>query len=170
MCSSDLPGIDPCRDGYEQRIRQYQAIAAWVNARVRSVGDEDVIVQGDFNTTGPEGGSLDDELAEADRILAGAGLRRLSNADGCSEYWEGRGPADGIQVPALLDQVYIRGFKELDISVPLRSWLHCTRLHCGRLLSSPVHQDPIFWGISDHCPMSFEILDRDLDEKYPGIS
>jgi len=156
--------------GYEQRVRQYHAIAEWVKRRVQSVGDEDVIIQGDFNTTGPQGGSLEEELAEADRILAGAGLRRLPNAVGCSEYWEGRGPADGVQVPALLDQVYLRGFEELETSVPLRSWLHCKRLHCGRLLSGSDDPDPIFWDVSDHCPMSFEIRDQDLDGVGPGAS
>lgn len=149
--------------GYDQRIQQYRAIAAWVMSQVKKTGDEDVIIQGDFNTTGPVGGRLEDELKVADRILGRAGLRRIPNASGCSEYWEGPGRADGIQIPALLDQVYFRGMGEYDGSKPLRSWLHCERAGCDPLISSPDAPDASFWDVSDHCPVSFECRDKDLD-------
>ncbi len=156
--------------GYHQRLEQYRAIAEWANSHVAAIGDEDLIVQGDFNTTGPEGGRMEDELAVADRILAQAGLRRIPNLSGCSEYWEGPGQADGVQVPALLDQVYVRGFEEYDESHPLRSWLHCARAECRDLVSRPDAPDVSFWGVSDHCPVSFECRDRDLDPESKGDS
>ena len=149
--------------GYGRRLEQYRTIAEWVERRVEEFGDEDLIVQGDFNTTGPQGGSLEDELEATDSILAKAGLRRIPNASGCSEYWEGPGRPDGVQIPALLDQVYLRGFEEYDGARPLRSWLHCARAHCGTLISSPEAPDPSFWDVSDHCPVSFLISDSDLD-------
>ncbi len=148
--------------GFETRMGQYRAIARWVSAEVARSGDADVVVQGDFNTTGPPGGTVADELARADRILGSAGLRRLGNASGCSEYWEGPGERDGVQVPALLDQVYLSGMEELDASVPLESWLHCARHRCRPFRSGPGNEDGTFWDVSDHCPLTFEVRDVDL--------
>jgi len=149
--------------GYQDRIKQYHRLAEWVEGWVARTGDRDVVVQGDFNTTGARGGTVAGELAEADRILAAAGLRRLVNAAGCSEYWEGPGPRDGRQVPSLLDQVYVSGLEELDAGVPLRPWLHCARFGCRQFVSWPGHEDGTFWDVSDHCPITFQVWDRDED-------
>lgn len=150
--------------GYEQRLEQYRRLARWLPSWIALVGDVDVIVQGDFNTTGPRGGGVAAELIAADRILGKAGFRRLDNASGCSEYWEGPGPRDGVQQPALLDQVYLAGFQELDQSVGLKAWLHCARFGCQPFVSRPGREDGTFWDVSDHCPLTFEIRDVDLDE------
>lgn len=149
--------------GYETRIEQYRALADWVQQRIAVSGDDDVVVQGDFNTTGADGGTVDQELARADAILGQAGLRRLPNARGCSEYWEGFGQRDGVQVPSLLDQVYVSGMEELDEGVPLLSWLHCARQDCRPFLSLPGQEDGTFWDVSDHCPLTFEVKDVDID-------
>ncbi len=158
------------RKGYGTRLRQYRALASWVRGWLEEVDDCDVIVQGDFNTTGPSGEGLGDwkerlaaELAEADRILGEAGLRRLPNASGCSEYWEGPGDRDGVQQPSELDQVYLGGMEELDGSVPLAAWLHCARYGCSPFVSRPGEEDGTFWDVSDHCPLTFEIRNVDLD-------
>jgi len=153
--------------GYPERLRQYRKLAAWINAWVAKVGDQDVVLQGDFNTTGPEGGSVSEEVAAADRILQTAGLRRVVNARGCSEYWEGADRHDGIQVPALLDRVYVRSLAERNRSVQLETWLHCARMGCRPLVSRPGAEDGTFWDVSDHCPLTFEVRDCDLD--LPGI-
>ncbi len=150
--------------GYESRLRQYRALARWVNEWVTTVGDEDVIVAGDFNTAGKPGGTSADELVVADRILGRAGLTRLPNTTGCTQYWEGRDrKSDGIQIASSLDHVYIRSLEELDASVPLEAWLHCRRMACEDLESRAGAEDATFWDISDHCPLTFEIVDRDLD-------
>jgi endonuclease/exonuclease/phosphatase family metal-dependent hydrolase len=149
--------------GYETRLEQYRALAAWVRQRIAVSGDDDVVVQGDFNTTGSDGGTVGEELARADAILGRAGLRRLPNQSGCSEYWEGRGPRDGKQVPSLLDQVYVSGMEELDQAVPLLSWLHCAREDCRPFMSRPGQEDGTFWDVSDHCPLTFEVRDVDID-------
>ncbi len=149
--------------GYDTRIEQYRALAAWVERKIATSGDDDVVVQGDFNTTGSGGGTVDEELARADAILGGAGLRRVPNQRGCSEYWEGPGRRDGVQVPSLLDQVYVSGLEELDEAVPLLSWLHCAREGCRPFVSLPSHEDGTFWDVSDHCPLTFEVRDVDID-------
>jgi endonuclease/exonuclease/phosphatase family metal-dependent hydrolase len=145
--------------GYPERVRQYRALAQWIDEWVAEAGDEDVILLGDLNTTGPEGATEQAELAVADLILGEAGLTRLPNETGCTEYWEGPGDWDGVQIPSLIDHVYVRGLDQLDTSVPLRSWLHCARARCQELDSSPSDPDGTFWDVSDHCPLTFEIRD-----------
>ncbi len=151
------------RKGFDVRCRQARELARWIRREIARSGDTDVVLQGDFNTTGPEGGDLAAELRKLDRILGAAGLRRLPNATGCSEYWEGPGERDGIQIPSLLDQVYLSGLEERDGSVPLTSWLHCARYDCRPLVSIQGHEDATFWDVSDHCPLTFEVRDRDMD-------
>ncbi|MCP4899527.1 MAG: hypothetical protein GY906_21385 [bacterium] len=141
--------------GYKTRLRQYDALAEWVRNWVEQQGDDDVIVLGDFNTTGSENGDLADELAEMDSILGRAGLRRLVNPLGCSEYWEGRGARDGIQVPSLLDHIFVRGLDGGAAEVD--AWLHCKRFECTELISQPGDEDATFWDVSDHCPITVDL-------------
>ncbi len=142
--------------GFRHRRGQYQALTTWIDAH--SMGSEraNVIVQGDFNVTGWEGGSYEEERDLLDGLMRGAGLRRSPNASGCTEYWEGGGERDGIQIPALLDLVYLKGFEGRNVSKP-RSWLHCRRLGCKELKSIAGAEDGTFWDVSDHCPVTYEI-------------
>jgi len=150
---------------YADRRRQNRALESWVNAWVTRVGDPDVILLGDFNTAGSPRGGLEGELASMDTILGRTGLHRLANATGCSQYWEGDGPRDGIQQPSLLDHVYLRGFTVDDVAEPVRAWLHCARFECREMVSRPGQEDGTFWDVSDHCPMTFELRDAELESQ-----
>jgi exonuclease III len=151
------------QEGFQERLRQVEALARWASSWVEEVGDDDLVVMGDFNTTGPVGGATADELATVDRTLARAGLRRLTNAGGCSSYWDGHRARDGVLEPSLIDHVYVHGLEELDRAEPVRPWLHCARADCGELISRPGQEDATYWDVSDHCPLTFEVADRDLD-------
>lgn len=142
--------------GYDTRRQQLHELAEWIEGWVEEIGDEDMIVMGDFNTTGAEGRSAEDEIAEMDLVLADVGLRRLPNPLGCTEYWEGYGPRDGVQIPSLLDHIYVRGLESIQ-SETVDVWLHCKRFNCEDLVSQPGAEDGTFWDVSDHCPMTFEI-------------
>jgi len=137
--------------GYPSRLDQYRALARWAAARAG-----ELIIAGDFNTTGPPGGSTSDELVEADRLLGVAGLVRVRNASGCSEYWEAAGDPDGVLRPALLDGVWVRGVST-GPGPELTAWLHCRRAGCGELVSRPGAEDATFWDVSDHCPLTFDL-------------
>jgi endonuclease/exonuclease/phosphatase family metal-dependent hydrolase len=150
-------------EGYEQRLRQVEELARWASEWVEEVGDTDLVVMGDFNTTGPVGGTTADELEVVDRVLGRAGLRRLPSASGCSSYWDGLRSRDGIQVPSFIDHVYARGLEPAASSTVVRAWLHCTRADCGELVSRPGQEDATYWDLSDHCPLTFEVADRGLD-------
>ncbi len=142
--------------GFSHRRQQYQALVDWIDENALGAERANLIVQGDFNVTGWEGGSQAEELALLDDLMRGAGLRRSPNSSGCTEYWEGGGRWDGIQVPSLLDLVYLKGFNDRQVTSP-ESWLHCKRYNCGELVSKAGHEDGTFWDVSDHCPVTFEI-------------
>ena len=153
------------REGFADRRRQNRALAAWVNDWVREIGDPDVIVLGDFNTAGSPRGGLAGDLQSADAILGRAGLRRLENETGCSQYWEGRGDRDGVQVPSLLDHVFFGGFGVDAVAGPLQAWLHCARRECSELISRVGAEDGTFWDVSDHCPLTFELRVAELESQ-----
>jgi hypothetical protein len=148
---------------FADRRRQNRALAAWVEAWVEEVGDRDVIVVGDFNTAGSPRGGLEGELQSVDAILGRVGLARLPNESGCTSYWEGGGEADGVQQPALIDHVLIAGFGQGALTSPLTPWLHCARWQCSEFISRAGEEDGTFWDVSDHCPLTFEIRDANLE-------
>ncbi|MEJ2190381.1 MAG: hypothetical protein P8Y93_13415 [Acidobacteriota bacterium] len=150
-------------DGFADRRRQSRALAAWVDRWVEEAGTPNVIVVGDFNSTGTAAGGEDSELQSMDAILGRAGLHRLPNVTGCSEYWEGGGEPDGVQVASLIDHVYLRGFSPEAVTSELRAWLHCARFGCSDLVSRLGEEDGTFWDVSDHCPLTFELRDTELE-------
>ena len=144
---------------FADRRRQNRELASWIKTRIEETGDPDVIVLGDFNTTGSPRGGLEGELQSVDAILGDVGLERLHNPLGCTSYWEGGGQRDGVQVPSLLDHVFVGGFGVDAVSTPLEAWLHCARWQCEDLVSRSGEEDGTFWDVSDHCPLTFEIRD-----------
>lgn len=146
--------LDAGPDDVDRRLAQARELVRWIGDWTDSIGDQDVVLLGDFNTVGGRGMTAADELRRIDRALAAIGLERLDNATGCSQYWEGPGAADGIFTASLLDLVYLRG---VDANGPARSWLHCERHRCADLVSRPGEEDGTFFDVSDHCPVTFEI-------------
>jgi endonuclease/exonuclease/phosphatase family metal-dependent hydrolase len=141
--------------GYQVRMTQHRAVVEWVRRWVEGAAGQALVVMGDANSTGAEGGSTELELAAVDRLYEAVGLRRLANATGCTEYWEGGGEPDGVQQPSLLDHIWVRG---LGGELPqARSWLHCARESCGPLVSRPGEEDATFWDVSDHCPVTADL-------------
>ena len=150
--------LDAGRDDLDNRLDQVRLLTAWVEEWVTATGDPDVVVLGDFNTMGGRGLDAKDELYTVGSIVAEAGLARVANATGCSQYWEGPGKSDGVFQSSLLDLVYVRG---LDVAGPARSWLHCERFRCADLVSRTGEEDGTFFDVSDHCPVTVEIVSRE---------
>lgn len=150
---------------FANRRRQNRELVSWIDSWVAEKGDPDVMVVGDFNTSGSPRGGVEGELQSFDAILGRAGLTRLSNGLGCTSYWEGDGERDGVQVPSLLDHVFVGGFGAEAILGPLEVWLHCSRWRCEEFVSKPGDEDGTFWDVSDHCPLTFEIRDTDLETR-----
>lgn len=148
---------------FAERRRQNRALAGWIKGLVRDTGDPDVILLGDFNSAGSPKGGLEGELQSMATIFGEAGLRLLPNEADCSSYWEGPGGRDGVQEASLLDHVFLGGFAADQPVVPVQPWLHCARLECVDLISRPGEEDGTFWDVSDHCPLTFEIRDANLE-------
>jgi len=144
---------------FGDRRRQNRELVKWLETWIDEIGDPDVVVLGDFNTTGSPRGGLEGELQSVDSILGRAGLDRLNNPLGCTSYWEGGGKRDGVHQPSLLDHVFVGGFGLDAVTRPIETWLHCARWGCEELVSRPGEEDGTFWDVSDHCPLTFEILD-----------
>lgn len=144
------------RDGLEDRRRQVRELITWLDSELERLGRPDVILQGDFNIVGGRGQNASGERRRVDAMLAESGLLRVPNADGCSQYWEGPGPRDGVFLPSLLDLVYLSGFD--DWTVPeAESWLHCERMACADLISREGSEGATFYDVSDHCPVTVDL-------------
>jgi len=141
--------------GHAVRMEQHRAIVDWVERWTANAGGQGLVVMGDFNTTGSERGTAEEELEAVDGMYLAVGMRRLASANGCSEYWEGGGEPDGVQQPSLLDHLWVRGLG--DELPAARSWLHCERYGCGPLVSRPGEEDGTFWDVSDHCPLTVDL-------------
>ena len=155
--------LESGRQNFADRRRQNRALASWVDNWIDETGDADIIVLGDFNTMGSPRGGIEGELQSVDAILGRVGLERLDNKLGCTSYWEGEGERDGVQVPTLLDHVFIGGIEPETLMAPLAAWLHCARWQCEELISRLGEEDGTFWDVSDHCPLTFEIRDANLE-------
>lgn len=140
-------------DGAALRRLQWAALAIAI-ARARATGpgagDDDLVVLGDFNTTGAPGHTSDDELAELDATMSTLGLRRVVDPRGCSAYWDGS-RRDAWLEPALLDHAFVGGFT--DTAPRAHAIGACARARCQPLRSTPAHPDPDIAGASDHCPL-----------------
>ena len=143
-------------DGLELRREQWKALTGVVEL-VSKDGDPDVLLLGDFNTTGPEGGAAQQELGELDAAMARAGLARVPNAIGCTAYWDGR-RRDAWQEASLLDLAYVGGLAESTVDalqvVPVG---HCARHQCAEFRSTQAYPDLDYERVSDHCPLVIDL-------------
>ncbi|WP_434422337.1 endonuclease/exonuclease/phosphatase family protein [Nannocystis pusilla] len=138
-------------EGYALRRSQWELLAEIVEEIARD--DDDVMVLGDFNATGPAQGRPDEELMALDARLGAAGLQRVVNGSGCSAYWDG-GRRDAWHVPSLLDLVWVRGFLAAEVEkVHAEPLLHCARHACRPFRSTPTYPERDYADLSDHCPV-----------------
>jgi len=140
-------------EGLSIRRLQWAALADLL-ARITLHPDRDVIVVGDFNTTGNGEFSATDERDALAAVLQPLGVRPVPIDGGCSAYWDGR-RRDAWLEPALLDLVFVRGFEGADLRA--RTIGACAAHACAPLRSTQTHPDPDIAGTSDHCPLVLEI-------------
>jgi endonuclease/exonuclease/phosphatase family metal-dependent hydrolase len=137
---------------FERRARAYEAFPTLVAELGRSYRDDDVVVLGDMNTMGSDRGvSGLDEIGQLERVLDGASFRRLWLEPGCTEISGGRA--------SMLDQVVV--------STELRELAPSARARvggpCGQSRCRVSRDDPWLAHVSDHCPVTIELLNEDRD-------
>jgi endonuclease/exonuclease/phosphatase family metal-dependent hydrolase len=140
------------------RAEQAAAAAAIIAREIVDEQDADYIVLGDLNTAraGEEFPGLDDSFG------ADTGLVRQPNPSGCTSYWIKKS-TNPLLRPAWLDHVYLASFDELDRDVPVLAGGHCAERQCQQFESTSPESGSTFYDVSDHCPVYFEIVDRDDD-------
>jgi endonuclease/exonuclease/phosphatase family metal-dependent hydrolase len=142
-------------DGYSLRTQQWSLLAELARDLLRH--DPDLVMLGDFNATGPAGGTPQAELAALEAILGPIGLRRLAASEPCSAYWDGA-RRDAWQEPSLLDLVWVAGLQEgLDAATQVHPLHHCARHHCQSFRSTDAYPEPDFADLSDHCPVVLDL-------------
>jgi endonuclease/exonuclease/phosphatase family metal-dependent hydrolase len=142
-------------DGLELRREQWRILAEIAGPRK---GETDLVVLGDFNSTGPAGGTPEEELRELDAALHGTGLRRVPNEFGCSAYWDGS-HRDSWKEASQLDLVFVADLRETDAAAAMaRPLAHCGRHRCRPFRSSDAYPDLDFERTSDHCPLVLDLV------------
>lgn len=138
-------------EGYALRREQWRVLTEIVREIARDDGD--LIVLGDFNTTGPPRGAPADELALLDAHLGGVGLRRAANDAGCTVYWDGA-RRDAWHEPSQLDLVWVADLHEGGASqARVQPLLHCARHACAAFRSTATYPERDYADVSDHCPL-----------------
>ena len=142
-------------EGHPLRVQQWRLLAEIARDLLRR--DPDLVILGDFNATGPAGGSPGDELAALEGRLGPLGLRRLVGPDSCSAYWDGA-RRDAWHEPSLLDLVWVAGLTESQSAAAQAHPLHhCARHRCQAFRSTGAHPEPDYADLSDHCPVVVDL-------------
>lgn len=141
------------------RAEQASHAAEVVAARQAEFADRDFVVVGDLNTAKEEAElpGLDGAMASRD-----SGLARQTPELGCTSYYV-KSPNQPLLQPALIDHVYFASMAESDRAVPVTAGAHCYERSCQPFESDSKANGTSYWGVSDHCPVYFEIADEDRD-------
>lgn len=140
---------------YGLRRRSFESLSEAFDAAQKIARDEDVLVLGDLNTMGcPDcspAKSPEAELTELGPLLEKEGFRRLESDVGCTFHFEGRG--------TLLDGALVsRALREAE-GATVRVGGACATLGCERVPERHAARS----ALSDHCPITIDLTDRDLD-------
>lgn len=156
-------------DGVELRRQQWPMLvelAGELTEGETPAPDTDLLVVGDFNSTGPRAAGRDGpaiEQAEAAGILASAGLRRLTNHTGCTAYYDGK-RRDAWKEPSEIDLVWARGLAEsLTPDATVYSGTHCAAHRCNDVRSTEAYPLHDYAFVSDHCPVIVDLTRADDD-------
>ena len=158
-------------DGVELRRQQWPMLAELAGTLTEgepqiAAADTDLIVLGDFNSTGPREagrGGPAIEQAEAAEVLAEAGLRRLTNETGCTAYYDGQ-RRDAWKEPSEIDLVWARALDEsLAADAQVHSGTHCASERCADVRSTEAYPLHDYAMVSDHCPVVVDLARADDD-------
>lgn len=135
-------------DSYNKRAKQYEIIQKFVKDLIAK-GHKQIMVTGDFNTTGYT--LRDSDYTKFNAMLRNAGLIDLSANVACTAYWWG-GTDDQIEDPSILDHILVTNDFLKNKQAKTQTHGHCKQLSCRS--ASPSALGVSYEGVSDHCPQT----------------
>jgi len=134
---------------YAKRAKQYRLLIKMIRS-LRMAGHKDILVMGDFNTTGFD--SKDVDYKNFTHLLTQTGTDTVSKNISCTSYWSGENQHDDIEEPSTLDHIVytqnLLGLKLTDIT----TGAHCKKAKCQEVYDSVL--GTTYESVSDHCPVS----------------
>lgn len=138
-------------DALNKRFAQYKIIESFVKELIAK-GHKNIVMVGDFNTTGYSTRTQDYNKFTA--MVRAAGLTDLSANVGCTAYWWG-GTDDGIEDPSVLDHLLVTPAFMKNAQARAQVHAHCAKVSCRS--ASPRDLGETYEGVSDHCPQTARI-------------
>lgn len=141
------------------RHQSWAALARVFDQAAQQTHDTDVLALGDFNSMGCEPCAASStgavEASELNETMnrAPQPAARVAPDLGCSHYYQ--------REPGLLDHVVAtRGMRELPEGARTAVQGYCRNLGCTKFSG----KEPLaYLRLSDHCPITIDLLDQDLD-------
>lgn len=135
-----------------RRAKQFEIISKTIS-KYENAGNKDIVVLGDFNTTGYVLRNTD--YLNFQRLISTTKSFDISEQIECSAYWSGIVWDDNIEEPSILDHIlfsnniYKSGLKNIEVAG------HCKKVSCQ---SANLQDLGISYNkVSDHCPISATI-------------
>lgn len=148
-------------DSIDRRREQWPRLLEIAEATAER--DRDLLIVGDFNSTGPPGGKPEIEQRELDSALGPVGLRRLHCATGCTAYYDGQ-RRDSWKEPSEIDLIWARDLAEsLSDDAKVHSGTHCAASRCRDFRSTDAYPVRDYEMVSDHCPVVVDLVRADDD-------
>jgi len=134
---------------YRKRAWQYRFLGKMVR-ELRLAGHADVLVMGDFNTTGFD--DKDQDYKNFSKMLNTSGTETASANIQCTSYWRGKIANDDIEEPSVLDHVvHNSNFLNMKLADSFVG-SHCKLASCQETYNSTLGTS--YLDVSDHCPVT----------------
>ncbi len=127
----------------ETRWSQYKKLSTLVKSQRNS----QLILLGDFNTTGYN--IRNDDFARFEEFLDGVGFKTSAESTGCTNYWTGADQNPDF-MPSILDHIAMASELAAKIAT-INVGAHCQKTKCEQVSESELGLS--YAKVSDHCPV-----------------
>jgi endonuclease/exonuclease/phosphatase family metal-dependent hydrolase len=134
---------------YERRARQYKILEKLIAELKTKRRNNQVIVLGDFNTTGYV--HRDEDFQGFSEMVSKVRFTSTAEKLDCTSYWTGMDRTDNIEESSILDHIIypkkFLGYKRTFTKVGT----HCAKVKCA--FTSEEELGSSYKQVSDHCPV-----------------
>lgn len=133
---------------YQKRKVQYNELRKIIN-EFKSNNQNNIVLMGDFNTTGYS--LRDSDYRNFSAMLERTGMVTAAEEISCSAYWSGLNRSDGIEESSILDHVLLPKSFLGKTKSTTRVGTHCAKVACARVSAKELGVS--YKEVSDHCPI-----------------